>query len=146
MCSFFASTEALPVMNITVLDIKEMSANGTQVLSLSHLRRMDVVGTKNIDWRRSSSEILHLRQPCKVTYLKWNVFYRSCVRKYLVYFVIIQKRCFHLIRNVYLLLVLVLLFLLKLQVGLTGACLSDCYFDHCPILHIPYMRCRQTIL
>ena len=55
------------------------------------------------------------------------------------------KRCFHLIRDFYLLLVLVLLFLLKLQVDLTGACLSDCYFDHCSILHIPYMRCRQTI-
>ena len=46
---FFESNEALPVMNIAVLDIKEMSANGTQVISLSHLRRIDVVGTKNID-------------------------------------------------------------------------------------------------
>ena len=57
-------------MNIAVLDIKEMSTNGTQVISLSHLRRIDVVGTKNIDWRRNISEKLNLGQPCKATDLK----------------------------------------------------------------------------
>ena len=45
-------------MNIAILYIKEMSANGTQVISLSPLRRIDDVETKAIDWRCNRSMIL----------------------------------------------------------------------------------------